>query len=455
MMKKEYNIQIRKITVDNLPFLLIAAVAVFWHVTIRISVGDDLVYFSGLLDTGNSIGEILAHRYETWSSRMVIEFVLLLVVNHPILWKILDCIIFTSIPVMLCKIIEADWQMKWWCAGLVLLYPFSDMVSAGWIATTTNYLWPLWCLIFIGTLLKKILCSRKITWYEAGFGIAACIYGSSQEQVAVILLVLLALCAARLWRSKNYKQPLLYLFGLIDVVMLITILCCPGNSIRSGQEAAGRMPQFPGFTFADKLYMGLLNVEQVFIADADSIFLVFAAVLLVLVFLKTADCRKTAVSGLPLLVVLGHRITRDSHVLYEKIFIISGDAAGWNRADLQMYFPLIFLAVTLAGVIYALYQLQKEDRERWLYTILFLACGLASGVVMGFSPTIYASGRRPYIYLYFMLILVCLSCIKKEKERILAGLSKEVLKLVNMGLLLLCISNIGGVWWICYIMGKQ
>ena len=37
---------------------------------------------------------------------------------------------------------------------------------------------------------------------------------------------------------------------------------------------AGRMPEFADFTFAEKLYMGLANVERIFIAELDPVYCV-------------------------------------------------------------------------------------------------------------------------------------------------------------------------------------
>ncbi len=129
---------------ENGAFVAAALAAVLWHVVLSTNVGDDMVYFKTLLDGNSSLGEILAHRYETWSSRMVIEAVLIPLVHCPLLWKILDIVIFTSLPVLLCGLLGVTGRGRWFVAGLVLLYPFADMASAGWIATTTNYLWPLW-----------------------------------------------------------------------------------------------------------------------------------------------------------------------------------------------------------------------------------------------------------------------------------------------------------------------
>lgn len=153
---------------ENGAFVAAALAAVLWHVVLSTNVGDDMVYFKTLLDGNSSLGEILAHRYETWSSRMMIEAVLIPLVHCPLLWKILDIVIFTSLPVLLCGLLGVTGRGRWFVTGLVLLYPFADMASAGWIATTTNYLWPLWGVLVIGMVLKQLRCGRKVPVWEAG-----------------------------------------------------------------------------------------------------------------------------------------------------------------------------------------------------------------------------------------------------------------------------------------------
>lgn len=112
---------------ENGAFVAAALAAVLWHVVLSTNVGDDMVYFKTLLDGNSSLGEILAHRYETWSSRMVIEAVLIPLVHCPLLWKILDIVIFTSLPVLLCGLLGVTGRGRWFVTGLVLLYPFADM----------------------------------------------------------------------------------------------------------------------------------------------------------------------------------------------------------------------------------------------------------------------------------------------------------------------------------------
>ena len=303
---------------ENGAFVAAALAAVLWHVVLSTNVGDDMVYFKTLLDGNSSLGEILAHRYETWSSRMVIEAVLIPLVHCPLLWKILDIVIFTSLPVLLCGLLGVTGRGRWFVTGLVLLYPFADMASAGWIATTTNYLWPLWGVLVIGMVLKQLRCGRKVPVWEAAAAFLACAYAGSQEQAAVLLLLLLGMEVLHYISEKRMKQPLLYALCGIDIISLIYIFSCPGNAIRSAQEMAGRMPEFADFTFAEKLYMGLANVERIFIAELDPVYCVVAAVLMLLVYRKTGDYRKTLLAGIPALLLFGQAVVRVSHPSFEK-----------------------------------------------------------------------------------------------------------------------------------------
>lgn len=437
-----------------LPFFLVGLTAVLWHLTIKVSFGDDLTYFGTLMD-GRSIWEILAHRYQTWSSRLAIELVLIPLVKHTLLWKLLDILIFTTIPIMLCRLADADEKQRWFAVFLVLLYPFGDMVSAGWISTTTNYLWPLWCILWIGCLIKKIFCGGKIRWYEAAGGAAACIYGSSQEQVAVILFVVLVLSVIFLWKGKHKKIPLIYLLGTINIVSLASILLCPGNGIRRMQEVSGRMPKFAGFSVWEKLYLGLVNVERIFIANVNGLFLTAAAVLAALVYIKTKSWGKTLISGLPLMVLAGYSVIKLGYPPFEKIFAVPEQAVQWDWKSPFTYLPLLFLAVSAGGILYALYVLMKENMAEYVCIVLLLGAGLASGAVMGFSPTVYASADRPYIYLYFIIIYTCLLAVKRIDGRIWDGIHVSGLRLLLTAPALLAMVNVIHVWWICYIMRKM
>ena len=77
---------------------------------------------------------------------------------------------------------------------------------------------------------------------------------------------------------------------------------------------------------------------------------------------------------------------------------------------------------------------------------------LASGIVMGFSPTIYASADRPYIYLYFILMVTCLFCIRQMYGQIRKEIPVLVQKISMVVLGMFCMVNIAETLWMCHIM---
>ena len=198
--------------------------------------------------------------------------------------------------------------------------------------------------------------------------------------------------------------------------------------------------------------MGLANIERIFIADLDHIFLMVSLVLTGMVYLKTRDYKKTLGAGLPLLVLLGQAVIRTSHVRFANIFVVPEQVTAWNFKTPATYLPILFLIICAGGMLYALYQLMQGDMERYLYTVVLLATGLATGVIMGFSPTIYASVNRPYIYFYFILIGVTLAQMKRMQPVLHREIYAALGKLAFTVLVIFALVNIADVTWLAYII---
>lgn len=176
---------------------------------------------------------------------MVIEAVLIPLVHCPLLWKILDIVIFTSLPVLLCGLLGVTGRGRWFVTGLVLLYPFADMASAGWIATTTNYLWPLWGVLVIGMVLKQLRCGRKVPVWEVAAALLACAYAGSQEQAAVLLLLLFGMEVLHYISEKCMKQPaslciMRHRYYLSRIYSQLSGKCNPERAGDGGENAGVR-----------------------------------------------------------------------------------------------------------------------------------------------------------------------------------------------------------------------
>ena len=120
-----------------LPLLLAAAAGLLYHLLMKPMGGDDVFFAEAL--RGSSLLEYLSHRYLHWTSRVVSEFILVLVIQAPLLWRVIDFLMFASFPLLFARLFDDSLLMRWCGAAAVLLFPFHDMGTAGWITTTVTH----------------------------------------------------------------------------------------------------------------------------------------------------------------------------------------------------------------------------------------------------------------------------------------------------------------------------
>lgn len=427
------------------PFMLVLIIAVLYHLKIGAISGDD-PFFAAATDY-KTMWQFLSERYQTWTSRIVIDFLVVSLVDHLIVWKILDIIVFASMPVLFAKILGDTKLVRWCSAAAILLYPFHDVGSAGWVTTTINYLWPIWGILLVGVLVKKVLCQEKILWYEIAAGVIGCILASSHEQAAVVLFIILLLAGIWLLRKHCLKVPVYYLMLLINMASLIFILTCPGNGNRNAVGTVD-MPEFANYTLFDKAYLGLLSIERVFIANVDIVFFMVVLLLTALVYIKTSDYKKTLISSLPVLILLGQSVIKTAYPELNGLFVVPEQVTVWSYGELSAWIPMVYLAVTVASILAALFWL-LENMQEYISAVLLLGCGFAAGLVIGFTATIYVSGDRVYITLYFILLFISVYCIRKMERELRDKLSGTAVKLTVTAVTLVCLVNVGYIWLSC------
>ncbi|MDD3137771.1 MAG: hypothetical protein PHX08_02215 [Lachnospiraceae bacterium] len=77
---------------------------------------------------------------------------------------------------------------------------------------------------------------------------------------------------------------------------------------------------------------------------------------------------------------------------------------------------MILLFAVLIGVIALTLYWLVEDRFLYGELMLVFAQGFATRMVVSFSPTMYASSTRIYIYLYFSFIFVIATLVELLKD---------------------------------------
>lgn len=389
---------------------------------------DDAVYANVL--NNRTLSEFLRERYFDWSSRIVIEAVMIpLAVWNPLIWRLLNGCMMVALIALIADVfgMGEKRQARIIFSCIMLSIPVATFNNAGWIATTTNYLWALTLGMLAIRTLKNYLSDNKPKPMELLFSSLAIIYGANMEQMAAILLGAYAVTGIYMLITKR-KIPWMFFVQLVLILASICfILTCPGNDVRIEQEAAQSLPIFKDLSLLDKLGTGYLMTSHYYLCGTEGswVFVILAAVVLFSVIQHNSKTPwKWIIAGFPfffLLLLKGIEIlfqnglwTRGLRLL-EIFWRNNGVAAvtGYRGIYicLQFFLYLIIWCCILAG----LYWIHGRTMETLLEYIILLA-GLASRMIMGFSPTVYASGDRTALFASIAILIIAMRNLIKIKK---------------------------------------
>lgn len=414
----------KKIKEDMAPYLVLAGAMLILFCSMKMR-ADDL-FFAEVLDE-KSLFEWLKERYQIWSSRTLIEAALVLLTRSGMkLWFVLQ----------LALTIAWAWGMQqlggitkkqdtWFAAVLILFFPFVDMQSAGWIATTLNYLWP-WILGLLAylPLQKKLRGLRGALAYT--LGMAAFLYSCNMEQMCMFQVLLstyfLIITIKDKVKEKGYPLALcIAAWGSLAYIML-----CPGNQNRGIEEIPDWFADYSMLNLVDKLALGFESTMQELVFEKSWIFFLFALLLCLFVFEHYEEKIYWVIAVIPaaasgLLGVGGEITNRFFPTLQyftqrpDKNGIVSRSTfTEWYR-----YLVVAFLAGVCLCVILSLYLAEQKLQQKYQNLWICFA-GFASRMVMAVTPTIWVSGNRTFCFLNGALMLVSLrlfSQIMSQKKR--------------------------------------
>ena len=396
--------------------------------------GDDVNYYLNVFDQ-MSVWEYIVSRYQGWSSRLIIDLLVAVLIHALPIWKCATVLLAISIYhnlVRLCAAAEGTQLIlcRFSALFLLLLYPFhNDMQSAGWVATSINYFWVLAALLSAVNSLKKYSDTHHLTGPEWTVFIVSFIFCTDQEQSAIIFLMLsAALFVKRSYTEKKPDYPVLILIAA-NAAIVVFELTCPGNASRAMANTDYWMPAFSGFTLPDKSYMGVYAIYAYFICGVETIhkpLLMLTILIVIFAGLIMSGSRSvfsrilTVTDGIAILFETGFVATRVlgdlNNPILHKILYNPGqiDRVDWNAK--RTFLPLIITALifgSFAGYIISI------SKKSVIFSLMLLVSGLVSELIMGFSPTIWASCERTAIFSYFLWGSAIMMTIfeKENKDR--------------------------------------
>jgi hypothetical protein len=301
------------------------------------------------------------------------------------------------------------------------------MNSAGWAATTTNYMWPLALGLFSLIPIRKIWDGEKIKFWQYPLYTLALLYACNQEQTCAIIVCLYLLFTVITTIRDKKLHPYLLIQTLFTIASLIFILTCPGNYERQGSEISENFKDIGMLSTLDKLGLGFTaNFSEIF-TKGDLVFLMFTGLIYVYIMTNYKDKLYRVVAAIPFLSILvSHYFRRLTEKFFPFINLFFDEfgtkdvkLTAANCNNLFNVLPIVFsLGITICIVLSLLLIFKKLKNNVAL--LIFLA-GLASRVMMGFSPTVFVSGERTRIYFDFAMIIASLLVwleFKKNTEKI-------------------------------------
>lgn len=362
----------------------------------------------------------LSYRYATWSSRSLIEFNVGVLVSVPTeIWRILDSVIFAAIAVLLSKLLANNNESPFFYNCLACLFvglfiiTFSKILeSAGWLATTTNYIWPICFILIHFYLLKEFIFKNKdISKFKRAIIylilIITLLEAISSEQLLVMVggayLFTIVYCL-----YKKIEIPkLIYLFIIIILFNFIYDFCCPGNINRVKVVTKLGFPDYANFNIINKLDVGINYFLSWILMAKDLFSVIFLALLGVYIYLISNKKKITIITLIPCLAVLFFASLRFANFTTVYSYF---DLTNLKHGLLSLGFirmlscGVMYLIITLIP-LYSIYLIYKDNKKLGYFIFVLLILGFGSVIISGFTPSLTSDGRIYLNYLFVMIIL--------------------------------------------------
>ena len=383
-------------------FLLFNSRMVFWS--------DDLRFLAAP-DQYGGIWNWFVYYYQNWSGR-VLHLVFVLIARMPIwVFRILNALFLTGLTFCLeqlaaCfittdrKISELPALML--AAGALAVCTSSLFNTVLWGCSTVLYLWGLTLCFFTVWVICLALQGHNVPpalWFASA--LSACFAAYAEQPAATLLGYLLVLLAAFLLTRRRIPRPF-WVVLVLAVLNSAVNLAAPGNGVRSFAETISRWPDYGSYDLWQKLSLGLTYGLDALTGPLARYVFILAGLLT----LRLLLCRR----WLPALMgalCAGYWMlasARDFVPAVEALFVF---LPGNNLyTDSPSAFSLTWLALffwfLLCGVLLA-----DGDTFDWGAGVTGLAV-LANLVIMGFSPSLYASLERPFYVSNILINLLSL-----------------------------------------------
>ena len=372
-------------------------------------VSDDMVMALGVVD--ESLWEHFVLRYFQ-NGRICTDVLANVFYRMPMMvWKVFDTGVYVAIAMLLSYLFTKNtYKCVLVTCVLISLYPFEYLSSAGYIATSTNYVYTILGILLILVPIKRNFSGQKVPVFMHIISFVSMIYVTNHDQTAMVLIGGLLLSVLYAYRMKDHSCSILKVYLIVAICMYIFMFFMPGhiNRMNSTAEMEYWLPQYAEWSFLEKLYHGYSATVAQLIFNNEVLFILFLCLLFVLA-LKSGGMIHKIIGFIPLSVIFFVNIVgRDKFVHYDFVLpdLLPLTHSTWS------WVPLTLSIIVIFCVFYTVCQCVTTYTHKMLM-LLLLVLAAGSREMMGFSATIYASSYRTFTVFLYCLMVCCLLLVQE------------------------------------------
>ncbi|MGN2368649.1 hypothetical protein ACTFJW_01120 [Clostridium cagae] len=438
MKEKIKNIISKKIVnKDRLPFIVLIGIFILIHIKMNINFGDDLVYRTQF----STPWEGMVSFYKTWASPSLLSLIQFYLVRLPdIVFKICNILMILLSAYSISKITK-DKEAKytnWIIVFFIILYPFMQMATAGWIVTSVSYIFPTAFGLYSFVYLRYILDGKKISKLNYCLFFISLILGLGQLQMACIIfgiyfvLNIFFAINKRVYKFAIFQNIIAFLFCIYHAT-------APGNMNRSIHETATWFSDFGMISTVNKIKLGFTSTLGNLTLSSNIFFLCFVFLLVVGVYYKYNDVLYRLISLIPLLALMIFGMFKSifKDIFPDLVNLMNNGSNDFLQINAYNFYSkinylTIILGVIIVGcILISMYLIFENTLKMLIVEIIFLA-GFNSRMIMSFSPTIYASSTRTFIFLYFSIILCAVFIFNQISKNTTEKKQKDLLMYIGI-----------------------
>lgn len=360
---------------------------------------DDLI-FSHSLDS-LSLYEFITESYQSWSGRATLNALMVSTINYHIFWKvgIPLCVVVLCFSISRISIGKFDARIAALSVFLYLLMPKEVLANGSWWVTGFyNYLLPVTAMVYsLSVFLKK----ERVGISEGVASLLSLFLSCFSEQTSVFTI---ASIAALMIFDKTYRRPFSYLYAALTAALSFFLFAAPGNYHRLHEETWRWMPGFDSESFINKIMYGYDRIHQAMVMQNGIPFVALCVMSLLIIRMYGNKSKvEKLLSFFPVLhIVL---------IVLIKVGLLKLGASFYNDEYLSpekwiSYSRFLSYFLTSMVILSVCYSLAVASMNSSEFAKPLVALILAFGTVMmvGFSPTVYASGMR-VLYLWDVVVV--------------------------------------------------